>query len=263
MLTVISPSKNLEFKTRSINRNYTLPEFGDEAEQLVEHMRTYSSEDLSSLMGINEELGTLNEERFQNWKRSGRGGKQAILAFRGQVYFGLEAWNFSKEDMTSAKRRLRILSGLYGLLRPSDLIHPYRLEMGLDVSLNGAENLVQYWREKVTAELQETLKGHKKKVLLNLASGEYSEAIDQKALGFKVITAKFLDEHRGDYRFMSFYGKKARGLMARYVIQNRVETVAKLKNFDLEGYAYDPDRSNSNELVFVRAAENVRRVSEA
>ena len=252
MLTVVSPSKNLDFKKKVRTSKRTDPTFLDEAEVLINDLRRLSPTDIRELMNLNEDLSELNADRYRAWRADRKKAKQAIYAFRGSVYLGLDSENFSTTDMTSAHRRLRILSGLYGLLRPSDLIHPYRLEMGLPFENTRGANLYEFWGDKVTRKLNEELATHSKPILINLASGEYSKVIDRSSLNYPVIDCSFLDNHNGTFRFMSFYGKKARGILARYIIQNKIETIKGLKNFNLEGYQYSPERSSKYHMVYVR-----------
>lgn len=252
MLSVLSPSKNLDFGSNVNSRKKTNPRFMDEAAQLVETMRKYDADGIKNLMNINDDLASLNEERFRNWRTDFKGSKQALLAFKGDVYFGLEAWSMSERDLTSAQRRIRILSGLYGLLRPMDTIHPYRLEMGLPIETTASRDLYAFWRNNIVAALNEELSTHKKPLLINLASDEYFRAIDVEQIEFPVVKCQFLDKFRGNYRFMSYYGKRARGLMARHIITEKVDNLAGIKRFNLNGYRFDPDRSERHNLVFIR-----------
>lgn len=252
MLTVISPSKNLDFKAKTKSIKRSDPLFLDEAETLVNDLRVLNTNDIQDLMNINVELSELNASRYQEWHRERKNAKHAIFAFRGSVYLGLDVASFSTSDMTSAHRRLRILSGLYGLLRPSDLIHPYRLEMGLPFENSGGANLYEFWGDKITQQLNHELQSHSKPTLINLASGEYFNAIDQTKLNYPVINCQFLDNHNGNYRFMSFYGKRARGLLARYIVQNKVETLKGLRGFNSEGYEFCTERSSKDKYVFIR-----------
>lgn len=252
MLSVISPSKNLDFKTRSTSRKKSEPVFLSEAASLVDTMRQMDARDIRSLMNINEDLAQLNEERFQNWDTDFRGTKPAILAFRGDVYLGLDALTLTEGDLTSAQRRVRILSGLYGLLRPMDRIHPYRLEMGLPVKSNGFENLYQFWGDRIADSLNEELQRHRNPILVNLASDEYFKVIDTSRIEFPIVQCQFLDKFRDNYRFMSYYGKRARGLMARHIVTQKIDNLAGLKRFVSNGYRFDKDRSSKTKLVFTR-----------
>lgn len=252
MLSVISPSKNLDFKTRATSRKKTEPLFLNEAESLVATMNQLNARDIKSLMNINDDLATLNEERFRNWDTGSRTAKQAVLAFRGDVYLGLDATTLSERDLTSAQRRIRILSGLYGVLRPLDQIHPYRLEMGLPIKSNGAENLYGFWRSRLTDYLNEELSQQSNPILINLASDEYFKVIDTSRIEYPIIKCQFLDKFRDNYRFMSYYGKRARGLMARHIVTEKIDNIAGLKRFASNGYRFDKERSSKTNLVFIR-----------
>lgn len=230
------------------------PAFLHEAEGLVEELKQVSPFDLCNLMGISEELGTLNAKRYVDWKPHRRGGRPALYAFGGDVYRGLQVDAFGTQDITSAQRRLRILSGLYGLLKPMDVIHPYRLEMGTPWGPNNSGNLYEHWRPHVTELLKGDLNRHRIPILVNLASDEYANAIDRDLLGTRVIKCRFLQKHGDGYRFMTFYGKRARGLMARHIVRNRIETIKGLKEFSDEGYYFSKDRSSRDNLVFLRDA---------
>lgn len=252
MLAVISPSKNLDFKNPINTRKRTDPVFLDSAANLVGDLRELSPAKLSKLMNINDDLSELNAQRYQAWTPNRRNARQALLAFRGDVYWGLEAWTYTEAQLTQAQRRLRILSGLYGVLKPLDVIHPYRLEMGLPFRNHAGADLYAYWGEKITKQLNEDLAQQSNPILVNLASDEYFKSIRLEALDFPVISCSFLDNFRGQYRFMSYYGKKARGLMAKHIVLNKVNTVKALKAFDLAGYRFSKSRSSKERLTFVR-----------
>ncbi|MCY4094658.1 MAG: peroxide stress protein YaaA [Gammaproteobacteria bacterium] len=252
MLSVISPSKNLDFKSRATSRKKTEPIFLNQAAELVDTMRQMGADDIKSLMNINDELANLNEERFHSWDTDLRGTKSAVLAFRGDVYLGLDAPTLTEGDLTSAQRRIRILSGLYGLLRPMDRIHPYRLEMGLPIQSNGFENLYQFWGARIADHLNEELSQHRNPILVNLASDEYFKVIDTSRIDHPIVQCQFLDKFRDNYRFMSYYGKRARGLMARHIVTQKIDNLAGLKRFSSNGYQFNMDRSSKTKLVFTR-----------
>jgi len=254
MLAILSPAKSLDFDSRPATRKASRPAFLDDAETLIEDLAKLEPQDVSRLMGISAALGELNHDRYQRWRKTARGAKQAALAFTGDVYQGLEAWNFSPPELTSLQRRVRILSGLYGLLRPMDRIHPYRLEMGTTLATTRGADLYAFWGDRITEALNDELAGHRNKTLVNLASNEYWRAVKPAKLNAKVLHARFLEARDGDYRMISFSAKKARGLMAAYIAKNRVETVKALKAFDWQGYRFCAERSNRIELVFVRDA---------
>ena len=252
MLSLISPSKNLDFKSKSTSRKKSEPVFLNEAETLVATMRQFDASDIKSLMGINDDLASLNEERFGNWQPDFKGSKQAVLAFRGDVYLGLDAKTLTERDLTSAQRRLRILSGLYGLLKPLDQIHPYRLEMGLPIRTNGSENLYGFWGGRIADTLNQELAQHKNPILINLASDEYFKVVETSRIEYPIVKCQFLDKFRDSYRFMSYYGKRARGSMARYLVTEKIDNLAGVKRFAMQGYRFDKTRSDKTKLVFIR-----------
>ena len=252
MLAVISPAKSLDFETRPTTRKASTPAFLDDAAALIENLVKLAPGEVSDLMGISTKLGELNCNRYNEWRKATRGGKQAALAFTGDVYMGLAAWDFDARELTSLQRRVRILSGLYGLLKPMDRIHPYRLEMGTAFANARGRDLYAFWGDRVTDALNAELAKHRNKTLVNLASNEYWGVVDPDGLEAKVIGARFLDRKNGQYKIISFYAKKARGLMAAYIAKNRVETVKALKAFDWEGYRYSAEHSRKSELAFVR-----------
>ena len=256
MLAVISPAKSLDFETRPATRKYTMPDFVDDAAILIKDLVKLAPGDISDLMGISQKLGELNCDRYNEWRKDANGGKQAALAFTGDVYMGLGAWDFSARELTSLQRRVRILSGLYGLLKPLDKIHPYRLEMGTAFANKRGPDLYSFWGNSVTDALNTELANHRNKTLVNLASNEYWRVVDADRLDARVIETRFLDTKNGQVKFISFFAKKARGLMAAYVAKNKVETVKALKAFDYEGYRYCEERSSADELVYVRGSRD-------
>ncbi len=256
MLAVISPAKSLDFESRPTTRKATTPDFVDDAAVLIEDLAKLAPGDISDLMGISQKLGELNCDRYNEWRKDANGGKQAALAFTGDVYMGLGAWDFSARELTSLQRRVRILSGLYGLLKPLDKIHPYRLEMGTAFANTRGPDLYSFWGDSVTDALNAELTNHRNKTLVNLASNEYWRVVDADRLDARVIDTRFLDTKNGQVKFISFFAKKARGLMAGYIAKNKVETVKALKAFDCEGYRYSEERSSTNELVYVRGSRD-------
>ena len=254
MLVVISPAKNLDFTTPSTIETATQPEFLEHSELLIKRCRKLSPAAISSLMKISDKLAGLNADRYAAWQLpfSSDNAKQVMLAFNGDVYGGLDASSFSQADSEYAQQHLRILSGLYGLLKPLDLMQAYRLEMGTQLDNSRGKNLYEFWGERITHKLNEVLAEQGDNVLVNLASNEYFKAVKPKALNGQIITPSFLDAKNGQYKVISFFAKKARGLMARYIIQNRVSEVAQLKDFDLAGYQFDATRSSGLQLVFTR-----------
>lgn len=254
MLMVISPAKTLDFETPPGSKRATTPDFLDQSQQLIDQLRELSPSDISALMSVSDKLGELNFERFLNWHTpfDKDNAKQAVLAFRGDVYTGLDADSFSAEDFQFAQKHLRILSGLYGLLRPMDLIQPYRLEMGTRFANARGDNLYQFWGGEITDAVNRQLKSLKSQVLLNLASNEYFKAVQPKSLNAEVITPVFKDLKNGKYKIVSFYAKKARGLMAAYIIKNKITDVKDIKRFREEGYRYNASMSSAREWVFTR-----------
>jgi cytoplasmic iron level regulating protein YaaA (DUF328/UPF0246 family) len=257
MLLVISPAKTLDFETPAVTQQYSRADFLDRSEQLIQELRDLSPSDISALMKISDKLGTLNYGRFQDWQAptSKEMGKQAILAFKGDVYTGLDADNLSEDDLAFAQQHLRILSGLYGLLRPLDIMQPYRLEMGTPFANSGGKNLYQFWGDTLTAALNQCAADNGDQVLVNLASNEYFKAVTPKKLDMPVITPVFKDWKGDKYKIISFYAKKARGMMAAYIIKNRLTEVEAIKSFDVEGYRYSEAMSDGNEWVFIRDSQ--------
>jgi hypothetical protein len=254
MLMVISPAKTLDYESPLATQRFTQPALLEKSHQLIDVARDLSPSQISSLMGISDKLAHLNADRFNQWQPpfSLENARQAILAFKGDVYTGLQAETFSDNDFDFAQQHLRMLSGLYGLLRPLDLMQPYRLEMGIKLANPAAKDLYGFWGDLLTEKLNEAIAEQGDDVLINLASDEYFKAIKPKKLNAELIKPVFLDEKNGKFKVISFYAKKARGLMSRYVIQNRLTKPAQLKKFDVDGYFFDSAESKDNELVFKR-----------
>ena len=255
MLHVISPAKTLDFDTPPTTAKHTQAQFLEQSQALIEQLRPLSPRQLSELMGISDKLGELNAQRFLNWQLpfTPSNAKQALLAFKGDVYTGMEPETFSEPDLAWAQQRLRILSGLYGLLRPLDLIQPYRLEMGTGFANNRGKNLYQFWGSQLTEQLNRELAQAPEPVLVNLASNEYWGAVQPGQLKGEVITPVFKDAKNGQYKIISFFAKKARGMMSAFIVRNRIERVEQLKEFDTAGYSYNPAMSSAREWVFTRA----------
>ncbi len=254
MLSVISPAKTLDFETPATTTKSTEPTFVRETQQLVELMQKKSPKDLTRLMGISPKLAELNVERYQNWRDDTSSAKQAILAFKGDVYIGLEADKFGERDLTFAQKNLRILSGLYGLLRPLDVIQPYRLEMGTKLKTRKGKSLYEFWASQINEHLLEEISTHRNKTLINLASQEYFGVLSRNPLPVRVITPVFKDYSRGTYKVLGFFAKKARGAMAAYIVKNRITTPVAIKDFDQDGYTYNETYSNDDQWVFTRKA---------
>lgn len=253
MLFVLSPAKTLDFET-PCNKETSYPKFQKEALELIGVLKEKSPEEIQNLMDLSENLAELNAHRYQKFAKAKntKRAKQAVYAFKGDVYVGLEAEELSDDDLLYAQEHLRILSGLYGILKPLDLIQPYRLEMGTRLAFDDYRTLYAYWADKLSKELNKQSKKVANKTLINLASQEYFKAVDLKALKMNVIDVEFLDNKNGQYKIISFFAKKARGLMAQYIIKNRIENVEDLQGFDYEGYFYDAASSTENKLIFKR-----------
>jgi cytoplasmic iron level regulating protein YaaA (DUF328/UPF0246 family) len=254
MIIIISPAKSLDFKTPSVFSDFTIPEFLNESEKLVGRLKTYSPKKLSVLMGISADLGELNFKRFQEWQLpfTPENSKQAILAFNGDVYQGLNATTFSKENFETAQDKLRILSGLYGVLKPMDLIQPYRLEMGTKLKYYKSKDLYSFWNPLITKKINEAVSESENKILVNLASNEYFKSIDKKKLKAEIVTPDFKEFKNGKYAMISFFAKRARGLMTRFIIENNISDPADLLAFDAEGYSFNSHLSESGNPVFTR-----------
>ncbi len=257
MLTIISPAKTLDYESELATKRYTQPDLLDKSSQLIDIAKKLTPAEISSLMGISDKLAHLNAERFNDWQPdfSPKNARQAILAFKGDVYTGLQAEDFSEKDFDFAQQHLRMLSGLYGLLRPLDLMQPYRLEMGIRLNNPQGTNLYAFWGDLLTEKLNTVLKEQGDNILVNLASDEYFKAVKPAKLEGEIIKPVFLDEKNGKYKVISFYAKKARGLMSRFIIKERLTQRKQLQEFSLEGYQYDATRSVGNELVFTRAEQ--------
>ncbi len=254
MLMVISPAKTLDFESPLATQRFTQSTLLEKSQQLIDVARDLSPAQIGSLMGISDKLAHLNADRFNQWQPPFTldNARQAILAFKGDVYTGLQAETFSEADFDFAQQHLRMLSGLYGVLRPLDLMQPYRLEMGIKLANPAAKDLYGFWGDLLTQKLNDAMAEQGDEVLINLASDEYFKAVKPKQLNGELIKPVFLDEKNGKFKVISFYAKKARGLMSRYVIQNRLSKPEQLKQFDVDGYFFAADESKGNELVFKR-----------
>jgi cytoplasmic iron level regulating protein YaaA (DUF328/UPF0246 family) len=252
MKIVISPAKSLNFESPLPVQNHTDSLFLKEAETIQKALKKKKPKQLMELMDISEKLADLNWERNQNWSLpfTAENARPAIYAFDGDVYTGLDAYTLPVEKLPVLQDKLRILSGLYGILKPLDLMQPYRLEMGTSLPIGTKKNLYEFWKKKVTQSLNDELQEHE--LFINLASNEYFSAVDTKTLKAPVITPEFKDYKDGKLKMISFFAKKARGLMVRYIIDTNAETIDDLKQFNYEGYAFDANLSKGNILVFTR-----------
>lgn len=254
MLSVISPAKTLDFETPPTSRKTTQPEFLEQSAALIKDARRLAPDDIQKLMGVSENIASLNHQRFMDWHTpfDRDNAKQAVLAFKGDVYTGLEAETLDAKQLAFAQKHLRILSGLYGVLRPLDLMQPYRLEMGLSFANNGGKNLYEFWGDRLAASLNKQLKKTGSSVLLNLASNEYFRAAKAGSIEADLVTPVFKDLKNDKYKVISFFAKKARGQMARYIVEKEINDVPALKKFRVGGYRYNAKESTARELVFTR-----------
>lgn len=260
MLIVISPAKSLDLESPLVTRKHTQPALLDAADELVSVMRTKSPDELGEMMSISPTLAELNFERFQDWQPpfEPSNARPAVLTFAGDTYVGLDAGTFSERDFTHANKTLRILSGLYGVLRPLDLIQPYRLEMGSKLATDRGDTLYDFWGQRLTEVLAADVDASPgTPALINLASAEYFSAVDPDGIGARVVTPVFLDsKDGGPYRTVGFFAKRARGAMASWLIRNRVRSLRAIIDFDAMGYRYDPERSTAQEPVFTRSSSS-------
>lgn len=254
MLILISPAKTLDYQSPLATERYTQPELLDYSQQLIHEARKLSAPQIGKLMGISDKLADLNATRFHDWQPdfTPSNARQALLAFKGDVYTGLRAETFSEADFDFAQTHLRMLSGLYGVLRPLDLMQPYRLEMGIRLANTKGKDLYQFWGDIITNKLNDALRAQGDSVVINLASDEYYKSVKPKQLNAEIVKPVFLDEKNGTFKVISFYAKKARGLMSRYIIENRLTQPEQLKTFDSEGYFFDAEVSANGEMVFKR-----------
>jgi cytoplasmic iron level regulating protein YaaA (DUF328/UPF0246 family) len=254
MLIVISPAKSLDFETPSKLPNFTIPELLNESEKLVGRLKTMSPKQLSVLMGISADLGELNFKRYQEWHLpfTTENAKQAILGFNGDVYQGLNAVTLAEEKLELAQSKVRILSGLYGVLRPLDIIQPYRLEMGTKLKYYKSKDLYAFWNPLITKKINAALAEQGSKVLVNLASVEYFKSIDKKKLKAEIVTPDFKELKNGNYIMISFFAKRARGLMTRFILENNITEPSDLLAFEAEGYSFNSRLSKPGNLVFTR-----------
>jgi uncharacterized protein len=257
MIVVLSPAKSLDYESPLSIDKHSQPQFVKQASELINELRPMSPAQLSDLMSISDNLAVLNAMRYEQWseKFTRKNARPAVLAFNGDVYDGLSASTLSGQDIDFAQKHIRILSGLYGILRPLDLMQPYRLEMGTKLNNPQGKDLYAFWKGTIASALNKDLQAQGS-VLVNLASDEYFKSVDQKVLNAKVIQPVFQDYKSGQYKIISFFAKKARGLMARYIIDHRVEDVEQLKKFDTAGYRYSAEVSTETKWVFRRQESN-------
>jgi len=255
MLIVLSPAKTLDLETPPTTRLHSTPDFLDLSSQLIDKLRTISPAQLSELMHISDALAHLNVGRYASWSTDPAEARQAIMAFNGDVYAGFDAYSLKPKQLQYAQAHVRILSGLYGMLRPLDLIHPHRLEMGTRLETAAGRDLYAFWGERVTHSLNQAASANGAEALVNLASEEYFKVVKPKLLSVPVITPVFEELKNGKYKIISFFAKRARGMMARYAAQKGIREPAKLKRFKEDGYAFDKKASTETTWVFRRNAE--------
>ncbi len=256
MFILLSPAKSLDYDCPILQKNFTIPVFAEETQKLVKSLKDFTVVDLENLMGISTKLAQLNFERFQNFQKTfdSENSKQALLVFDGDVYQGIDKQNYTTKDFEFAQKNLRILSGLYGLLKPLDLMQPYRLEMGTDFKKTKfiAKNLYEFWGDKITNQLDLECQNSQTKYVINLASEEYFAVIKPKKMKAEIINIAFKENKNGVYKIIGINAKKARGLMTDFIIKNKISDPKKLKDFDLENYRFEQKMSDENNFVFVR-----------
>jgi len=254
MLIVVSPAKKLDYDTPAKTKQKTTPDFLDHSQILIDRLRQFSAVDIAELMHLSMKLAELNFDRYEGWELplTTDNAKQAMFAFKGDVYTGLDAESFSAADIKFAQKHFRMLSGLYGLLRPLDLMYPYRLEMGTKLDNERGKNLYEFWGSIITDAINKQLKSSKSEYLINLASNEYFKSVKTKEINAEIITPAFKEYKNGEYKMIGIYAKKARGLLSRYIIQNQLSDPEDIKNFDLDGYKFNSKVSKGNNWVFTR-----------
>ena len=258
MLIVISPAKTLDFETPPKVPTFSVPDFLDDSAELIDELRSFEPHRLSELMGISLKLAELNSNRHHAWSVpfTGSNAKQSVLAFKGDVYTGLDADNLSQDDLQYAQQHLRILSGLYGVLKPLDLMQPYRLEMGTKLKTRHGKDLYAFWQDRIHAAINAELVNQEDPVLVNLASNEYFKSVKAGKLQARIITPVFKEERNGEFKMITFFVKKARGLMSRYIIRNRLADPEEIRGFDLEDYRYNDALSSADRPVFTRSSKH-------
>ena len=254
MLALISPAKTLDYESALPTGAHTLPRLLEHSQELIDVSRKLSATDISNLMSVSEKIAKLNVERFNDWQSEFNfsNARQALFAFKGDVYTGLDAYDLNDQHIEFAQNHLRMLSGLYGLLRPLDLMMPYRLEMGTKLQNPRGHNLYQFWGDRITSLINDDLEYANSELLVNIASDEYYKSVIGRKIKAEIIKPVFLDQKNGKYKVISFYAKKARGLMARYIIENQLNKAEDLKSFNTDGYYFDAESSLKGELVFKR-----------
>ncbi len=257
MITLLSPAKTLDYESPLPVKDFSVPGNLRQSKQLIKALRKKDPQDLSDLMGLSEKLANLNFERNMNWEPPVKHSddiRQAIFAFKGDVYTGLSAYSLKKSDINFLDKHVRILSGLYGILKPLDLMSPYRLEMGTKLETSEGKDLYEFWGQEITNSINESISTHKSKYILNLASVEYFSSVNKGLLNGEVISPVFKDYKNGKYKIISFFAKKARGSMTRYLVENRIDSPKDISGFDYDGYKYSKSESTEYSPVFLRKA---------
>ena len=257
MITLLSPAKTLDYESPLPVKDFSVPGNLKQSKQLIKALRKKDPQDLSDLMGLSEKLANLNFERYMNWESPVKHSddiRQAIFAFKGDVYTGLSAYSLKKSDINFLDKHVRILSGLYGILKPLDLMSPYRLEMGTKLETSEGKDLYEFWGQEITNSINESISTHKSKYILNLASVEYFSSVKKDLLNGEVISPVFKDYKNGKYKIISFFAKKARGSMTRYLVENRIDSPKDISGFDYDGYKYSKSESTEYSPVFLRKA---------
>ena len=260
MIHLLSPAKSLDFESEIVHKTFTQPNFMAEAKTLVKTLKSTSRSQVKELMSISDALTELNTNRYQSWSGStepSEKSRQAVMAFTGDVYQGLSAKTLTDKNLKYSQNHLVILSGMYGTLRPLDVMEPYRLEMGTSLKVGKAANLYKFWEDKPTNFINERLEEIGSKLVVNLASNEYFKVINKKILNGELVSPEFKDEKNGKYKIISFYAKKARGYMSRYIIENQIENQKDLEGFDVAGYRFNKDLSKNGIPVFTREENKV------
>lgn len=254
MLIVISPSKTQDFSKSFESKTHTIPVFLKESQELINLLKTYKLAELLTLLKVSKPLAELNYKRIKNWDvlHPEKKSKTAILAFKGEAFENLKAHVFTTSDFEFSSHHIRILSGLYGLLRPLDYIMPHRLEMGTNISNSSGKNLYKFWSEKITFELNRIAKENNFKTLLNLASSEYFKVINSKTLNFDIVNVTFMQKHNNEYKSLGIFSKKARGKMVNFIVKNRITQMSDLEQFNVGGYVFNPILSSKEEMVYTR-----------
>ncbi len=254
MLIVLSPAKRLDFESELLTSKHSVPALIGDSAELVKELVKKSPADLGHLMNLSPSLADLNAERFQDWEEdfTTHNSRAALLAFQGDVYVGMDVSRYTERDFTRAQKTIRILSGLHGVLRPLDLIQPYRLEMGTSLVTSRGQGLYEFWGDRISKFLAADLEGHRPRVLINLASKEYFSAVDESLLDARVISPRFLDEKNGTFKIISLYAKQARGAMASWLVLNRINSPNSISEFSELGYEHSPEKSSPGEPTFVR-----------